>query len=373
MGWRPTRLEVNLSAIRANYRAIQKHIGEGKRIFGVVKGDAYGLGAIPVAKTLTEEGTDFFAVATCDEAIELREKGILTPVLVLGPSPYEVAEEYVRLGIRATVNDMEIAEALSRASVKIGKPAYGHLKVDTGMGRIGFYPEEAPDVMDKMARLSGLEMEGIFTHFAIADAEDLSYTMEQYSKFAHVLEEIEKKGHKIRIRHCCNSGATLALPHLAMDGVRPGQLEVGMYPSKEVVKSIPLEHTFEFKTAISALRVVPPDRGVSYGLTYYTRGYEKLAVLPVGYHDGYSRELSGKGAEVLIRGERCPVVGRVCMDQTMVNVTHLEEVEVGDEVVLIGRQGEEYISAEDVADWIGTIVTTIPNMIGKRVTRVYLS
>jgi len=373
MGWRPTRLEVNLSAIRANYRAIRKHIGEGKRIFGVVKGDAYGLGVIPVARTLIDEGSDFLAVATCDEAIELREKGIETPVLVLGPSPYGVAEEYVRYGIRATVNDMGIAEALSRASLKLGKAAYGHLKVDTGMGRIGFYPEEVPDIMDKMALLPGLEMEGIFTHFAIADAKDPAYTLEQYDKFSRVLEELGKRGHHIRIRHCCNSGATLALPHLAMDGVRPGQLEVGMYPSKEVVKSIPLEHTFEFKTSISALRMVPPDRGVSYGLTYFTKGYEKIAVLPVGYHDGYCRELSGKGAEVLIRGKRCPVVGRVCMDQTMVNVTHLEEVGVGDEVVLIGRQGEEYISAEDVADWIGTIVTTIPNMIGKRVTRVYLS
>jgi len=374
MNWRPTKLEVDLSRIRSNYRAVRKHIGEGPLIFGVVKGDAYKLGALPVAKVLEDEGATFFAVATCDEAIELKEGGIEGPVLVLGPSPYGVAGEYVRLGIRATVNDPQIARAMSDAAVRQGNTAYAHVKVDTGMGRIGFFPDQIKTELEEISKLPGLELEGIFTHFAIADAreDNLDYTREQYRTFCTVLEDLKQSGINFKIRHCCNSGATLALPEYAMDGVRPGQLVVGMYPSKEVVRSIPLDPVFEFKTEIAAIRDVPSGKGISYGLIYYTSSQERLAVIPVGYADGYCRELSGTGVEVLVRGKRCPVVGRICMDQAVVDVSGVPGANVGDEVVLIGRQGDEFISAEEIADRMGTIVTTIPNRIGKRVSRVYI-
>ena len=372
MTWRPTRMEVHLGNIKENYKAIQKHIGQGKRIFGVVKGNAYNLGAVQVAKTLLDVGADFFAVATPDEAIELREAGIGIPILVLGPSPYAVAEEYVRYGIRAAINDLGIAKALSNASQKLKMPAYGHVKIDSGMGRIGFFPEEAVDVATKIKEMSGVVMEGVFTHFAISDQKDLTYTWEQYHKFERTLKEIESAGINFRIRHCCNSGATLALPELALDGVRPGQIVVGMYPSTEVVRSVEIKPGFEFKTAVVALRDVPAGRGLSYGLIYCTSSTEKIAVLPVGYADGFNRDLSGKGTEVLVRGVRCPVVGRVCMDQTMVNVSHLPNVEIGDEVVLLGKQGNDLISLEEMAEKMGGIVTTIPTAISKRVPRVYI-
>lgn len=365
-------MEVNLKNIKDNYRAIQRHIGKGKRIFGVVKGNAYNLGAVEVAKALLEVGADFFAVATPDEAIELREAGIDTPVLVLGPSPYAVAEEYVRYGIRAAVNDLGIAKSLSDASVKLGMPAYGHLKIDTGMGRIGFFPEDVVDVAKKIKALPGLVLEGVFTHFAIADEKDLTYTIGQHEKFEKALKDLEAAGITFSIRHCCNSGATLAMPEWAMEGVRPGQLVVGMYPSPDAVRSVKLKPGFEFKTEIVALRDVPPGKGISYGLIYHTSGTEKIAVIPAGYADGFSRDLSGKGAEVLVRGVRCPVVGRVCMDQAMINVSAVPDVRIGDEVVLLGKQGDELISLEEMAGKLGGIVTTIPIGIGKRVPRVYL-
>jgi len=370
--WRATRMEVNLKNIKDNYRAIQRHIGKGKRIFGVVKGNAYNLGAVEVSKALLEVGADFFAVATPDEAFELREAGIDTPVLVLGPSPYRVAEEYVKYGVRPAINDLGIAKALSDASVKLGMPAYGHLKIDTGMGRIGFFPEDVVDAAKKIKSLPGLVLEGVFTHFAIADEKDLTYTIGQHDKFEKALKDLEEAGITFSIRHCCNSGGTLAKPEWAMEGVRPGQLVVGMYPSPEVVKPIDLKPGFEFKTEVVALRDVPSGRGIGYGLTYHTTGAEKIAVIPAGYADGYSRDLSGKGAEVLIRGHRCPVVGRVCMDQTMVNVSNLPDVEIGDEVVLIGKQGDDFVSVEEMAGKLGGVVTTIPIGIGKRVPRVYL-
>ena len=372
---RPTRMEVRLDNIKANCRAIHGHVmkatGKDTRIFGVIKANAYSLGAIPVAWALREAGVRDFIVATADEALELRSGGITDPVLVLGASPYEAASEYVRYGIRATITDLEMAEALSAASCKLGKKASVHIKVDTGMGRIGFRPDETAEIVSRVAALPGVECEGIFTHFATSDCSDLSYTKEQHELFLEALESLRKKGISIPIRHCCNSGATLSFPEWGMEGVRPGQLLAGMYPTDEVPRSIPILPGFSFKTAISALRSLPGGSGISYGLTYHTSTEERLAVLPVGYADGFSRDLSNRG-EVLIHGVRCPVVGRICMDQCMVNVSGLPDAKVGDEVVIIGCQGEEEISIYEYAEKLGTIVAAIGAMISKRVPRVYL-
>ena len=377
MTLRPTWMEVRLDNVRANYRAIMKHIrpggceGSGPRVFGVIKANAYNLGAVQVAWALKQEGADYFIVATADEAMELRAGGVTDAVLVLGASPYDAAGEYVRHGIRASITDMEMARVLSAAAVKQGKKALVHIKIDTGMGRIGFSPDAAASMVAEVASLPGVVCEGVFTHFATADSADLTYTVEQHTVFLNALEAIERKGIRIPIRHCCNSGGTLYKPEWAMDGVRPGQLVAGMYPTEDVPRTIPLLPGFAFKTSVSAVRTIPAGRGISYGLTYTTSSDERLAVLPVGYADGFARALSNK-ADVLVRGRRCPVVGRICMDQCMVNVSNIPDVAVGDEVVLIGRQGSEEITIYEYAKKLDTIVATIGAMISPRVPRRYV-
>ena len=265
MTLRPTRMEVRLDNIRANYGAIRKHLdehgGAAAKIFGVIKANAYNLGAVPVAWALREAGADYFIVATPDEALELRAGGIVDPVLVLGASPYEAAPEYVRYGIRATITDMEMAHALSAAAEKLGKKAFVHIKIDTGMGRIGFRPDEATETVARIAALPGVVCEGAFTHFATADDADLAYVHEQHALFLKALDLIAAKGITIPLRHCCNSGGTLSFPQWAMDGVRPGQIVCGMYPTEHVPRSLPVLPGFSFKTAVAALRTLPPGQG----------------------------------------------------------------------------------------------------------------
>ena len=371
MGWRPTRMEVSLDNLRYNYRLIKEHV-KGARVIAVVKANAYNLGAVQAAWALRGAGADFFAVATPDEAIELRDGGITSPVLVLGTSPYSVAGEYVRLGIRAAITDPTMARALSAEAVRQGKKALVHIKIDTGLGRIGFTTDQVLAAVEDIAALPGVEAEGVFTHFALADSGDLTYTWEQYRRFLGDLDELSARGITFRVRHCCNSAATLEVPEMALDAVRPGQIIAGMYPSLEVKRSIAVKPCFEFKTAIGLIRELPPGTGVSYGLDYVTTGYERIAQLPVGYADGYFRELWNKGADVLVGGVRCPVVGRICMDQVMVNVTAVPEASVGDEVVLIGRQGGEEITLEELSGKIGTLACVPPSLISKRVPRVYI-
>jgi len=364
-------MEVSLDNLRYNYRLIRKHV-KGARVIAVVKANAYNLGLMQAAWALRGAGADFFAVATPDEAIELRDGGITSPVLVLGTSPYAVAGEYVRLGIRAALTDPAMAEALSAEAVRQGKKAYVHVKIDSGLGRIGFIPGPSLRDIEEALALPGIEAEGVFTHFATADIGDMTYTREQYGRFLSVLEELSGKGIRFRIRHCCNSAATLETPEMALDAVRPGHIIVGMYPSPEVKRSIIVKPCFEFKTAIGLIRELPPGTGISYGLSYTTKGTERIAQLPVGYADGYFRELWNKGADVLVGGVRCPVVGRICMDQMMVNVTAVPEAAVGDEVVLIGKQGESEITLDEVAEKMGTLACVPPTLISRRVPRVYI-
>jgi len=371
MGWRPTRMEVSLDNLRYNYGLIREHV-KGVRVMAVVKGNAYSLGIIQAAWTLRGAGADFFAVATPDEAIELREGGITSPVLVLGTSPYSVAGEYVHLGIRAAVTDPLMARALSAEALRQDKKALAHIKIDTGLGRIGFTDDHFLAAVEDIVALPGLEAEGIFTHFALADSGDMTYTREQYRRFLDDLDRLSARGITFRMRHCCNSAATLETPEMALDAVRPGHIIMGMYPSPEVKRSIIVKPCFEFKTAIGLVRELPPGTGVSYGLDYVTKGHELIAQLPVGYADGYYRELWNKGAEVLVWGVRCPLVGRICMDQMMINVTAVPSAAVGDEVVLIGKQGEEEITLDEVAAKMGTLTCVPPSLISKRVPRVYI-
>ncbi len=371
MGWRPTRMEVSLDNLRYNYRLIRDHV-KGTRVIAVVKANAYNLGIIQAAWALRGAGADFFAVATPDEAIELREGGITSPVLVLGTSPYSVAGEYVRHGIRASITDPAMAKALSEEAVRQNRKAFVHIKVDSGLGRIGFIPGHTLDVVEEVVSLPGIEAEGVFTHFATADIGDMTYTREQYRRFMDSLEQLSAKGIRFRMRHCCNSAATLETPEMALDAVRPGQIIAGIYPAPEVKRSIILKSCFEFKTAIGLIRELPPGTGISYGLDYVTEKNERIAQLPVGYADGYFRELWNKGAEVLVHGVRCPVVGRICMDQMMVNVSSVPNAAVGDEVVLIGSQEGEKITIDEIAEKMGTLTCMPQTMIGKRVPRIYI-
>lgn len=370
MTYRATRMEINLGNLRHNFRAIREHVGNRSQLMAVVKADAYGHGVVTVAKTLIDEGCQRFAVAIPDEALELREAGINEPVLVLGPSPYSVAGEYVKNGITAALTDLEFARVMSSEAVRQGSTAFVHLKIDTGMGRIGFLPEEIPEVIDEILSLPGLQLEGMFTHFAVADEKRLDYTESQFKKYVNVLNFLEKKGIRIPLRHVCNSGGTLHSPEKFLDAVRPGIILYGMWPSGECIRPLDLKQTFEVKSEVSLVRELPSNSGIGYGLRYMTRGDEKIAILPIGYADGYTRAYSMK-IDVLIHGKRAPVVGNICMDQTMVDVTDIPDVKVGDEVVILGAQGEEVITPEEMAALRGTINYEIPISFLKRVPRVY--
>ncbi|MGC9489821.1 MAG: alanine racemase [Thermovirgaceae bacterium] len=369
--FRPTRMEVSLTNLKRNVARIREFVSPTAQMMAVVKADGYGMGMEQVAKACIEAGCTRLAVATPDEAIALRDAGIFVPVLVMGPSPKEAAREFVERDITPAVTDLSFAEALSRAATEAGKAGRFHLKVDTGMGRIGFLPSETPVVVEKLLGFTGLEMEGIFTHFATADERNLDYTRAQFRRFGEVLATLRTKGVKFRLRHCCNSAATVNCPDMHLDALRPGLIMYGMWPSGWCERPFDLEPVFRVVTQIAVLRELPPGSGVGYGLKYMTRGNERVAVLPVGYHDGYTRLLSMK-ADVLIRGKRAPVIGSICMDQTMVDVTNIPEADVGDEVVLVGRQGSETVTPEETAGILQTINYEIPNLFTKRVERVYV-
>lgn len=302
---RATRMEVSLKNIVSNFHAIKTHVGPNPEIFAVVKADAYGHGVIPVTSALLEGGCRRFAVAIPDEAFELRAGGITAPVLVLGPSPERSAREYVRQGITPAITDLPFARGLSIEAVRAGKKAKVHVKVDTGMGRIGFLPRDIPEVLDELLVLPGIDIEGMFTHFAVADEARLEYTARQFEGLTRALDAAEKKGISIPFRHACNSAGILACPDKYLDGVRPGIILYGMWPSQECPRPIELLPTFEVKTEIAFVKDLPAGSGVGYGLRYMTRGTERIAVLPVGYADGYSRALSMK-LDVLIGGKEFP-------------------------------------------------------------------
>lgn len=363
-------MEVHLGNLKTNFSAIRRHVGDGPEIFGVVKANGYGHGAVIVCRALAEAGCRRFAVATPDEGLGLREAGIGEPILVLGPSPEKSADEYVSHDIASSVTDLHFARALGEAASRRGRQAAVHVKVDSGMGRIGFLPEDIPSVLDELLTIPGLKIEGMFTHFAVADESRLEYTDYQFSGLTRALKAAEERGVRIPMRHACNSAGLLACPDKFLDAVRPGLILYGMWPSEECPRPIELKPTFEVKTEIAFVKQLPPRSGVGYGLRYMTRGHEEIAVLPVGYADGYSRALSMK-VPVLVKGRRVPMRGNICMDQTMIDVTGLD-AKVGDEVVLIGRQGDEVITPEEIGAARNTINYEVPNAFLKRVPRVYI-
>lgn len=367
-----TWTEVNLDAIAQNVKNIKKLIGEKKELMAVVKGNAYGHDILEVSPVVLENGATRLAVARLEEAIFLRKAGITVPILVLGLPLKQQAEFLVSYDITPAVCEFEMIEKLSESAVQMNKMTKIHLKVDTGMGRIGIFPYDVLRFIKRIKALKNVEIEGIFTHFSVADEKDKFYTEEQFRKFIEILTILEKEGIKIPIKHVGNSATLLDLPHMWLDMVRPGIAIYGLYPSKEVKKTINLIPAQQFKTKIVFIKELPLGESISYGRTYITKRRMRVASLPVGYADGYNRLLSNQG-EVLVRGQRVPIIGRVCMDQCMIDVTNLTQVEIGDEVVLWGRQGEEMITVEEIAQKIRTINYEIVHMPDKkRVPKLFI-
>jgi len=368
-----TWLEIDLDAIAKNTRNIKKLIGKNKELMAVVKGNAYGHDVLEIVPIFLKNGATRLAVARLEEGIFLRKAGIDVPILVLGATLKEEAETALMHDITTSVCNISFIKKMNELSLKLKKKAKIHLKIDTGMGRLGVKPEKAVDFIKKVLTFDHIIIEGIFTHFSVADEKDKKYTEEQFRKFSEILKILEKEKIRIPLKHVSNSATLLDLEHMWLDMVRPGIALYGLYPSKEVKKVIKLIPAQRFKTRITFLKELPAEKSISYGRTYTT--YKKntiIASLPIGYADGYSRLLSNKG-EVLVRGRRMPIIGRICMDQCMIDVTDLPLVKIGDEVVLWGKQGNERITVEEIADKLNTInyeITHLPDK--KRVSKLFI-
>ena len=374
---RPTTAHIDLGALRHNLGQVRRLAG-AREVIAIVKADAYGHGAVPVARALAAEGVTRFGVALVEEGRALREAGIRGEVLVLGGLVEDQAAEIVELGLTATIFHAGHAEALNEAARRAGRAVPVHVKIDTGMGRLGFSPDAAPDAVAALARCAFLRLEGLMTHFADADLADPAYAREQVARFDAVAETVRRAGVRIPIRHAANSAAVMAASswRSAMggplyDAVRPGLMLYGARPGPAVGAGVDLRPVLSLTTRILLLKRVPPGTPISYGRTFVTRRESVIAVLPIGYADGYPRALSNAG-RVLVRGRAAPVVGRVCMDLTMVDATDVPDAAEGDEAVVIGAQGAAAITVEEVAAGAGTIAYEILCGIGPRVPRRYL-
>ncbi|MFW5986012.1 MAG: alanine racemase [Halanaerobiales bacterium] len=367
---RPVWAEVDLKNVKFNLAQVRNLIAENTEIMAVVKADAYGHGVIPVAEALIEEGVDRLAVALPGEGQELRQAGIDLPVQILGEVLPSQVEALMNYDLIPTLCKRKTAFGLNEIAGGKGKKVKVHIKVDTGMGRIGKRPEEAVDYIKFVSDLPHLEIEGIMTHFARADEHNKDYTYEQWESFKNVLAGVRAAGIEIPLVQVANSAAILDLPEMNLDLVRPGIMLYGLLPSGEIKNKVELKPVLSWKARIVYIKEVPPGSGISYGTTFITERPTEVATIPLGYADGYSRLLSNKG-EVLIRGQRAPILGRVCMDQFMVDVTDIPGTAVGDEVVLIGHQGEAEITATELANHIGTINYEVLCGISKRIERIY--
>lgn len=369
--YRPTWVEISLDALRSNIEGFQKVLPAGMKQMAVVKADAYGHGAVEVSKEALAAGVDYLGVAFFDEALELRNAGIMAPILVLGYTPPEGVERARELDVTIAVYSRDVLEELQAQQHK--KKLKIHIKLDTGMGRLGLHTEaDAIPFIEQALTLPNVEVEGLFTHYANADEVDKSYTLEQYRRFERIVSYFTDKGTAFPYIHAGNSAAAIDLPGLTYSMVRLGISMYGLYPSEDVNQTkIELKPVLSLKTGIVHLKTLPPGSGVSYGTIYHTKSEEQIGTLPIGYADGYSRMLSGK-AEVLVRGNRVPIVGRICMDQCMINVSEVADVKALDEVVLIGEQDGQRITAEDIARQLGTVNYEVICMISHRVARVYV-
>lgn len=365
-------VEIDLGSIRHNVRAIKEFIGPQRHLWAVVKANAYGHSAVPTATAALEAGADGLAVSCLNEAAELRvDAGIRAPLLLLAPGEPRAAAWVVRLDIVQTACYEDMVEALSQAAQRLEKPGRVHLKVDTGMGRLGVRPERAAEFAAFIAARPGLRLEGVFSHLATAEAEDPSYASRQFTRYQEAVSAIAEAGISPGMRHLANSAATLRFPEMLLDGVRAGLLIYGIRPEAPDLAPLELRPALSWKTQVGFLQWLAAGCAVSYGGTYVTPRECLVGVVPVGYADGYPRQASNR-SHVLLRGRLCPVIGVVCMDHMMIDATPAGKPTVGDEVVLLGRQGNSAITANHLAQWASTVVHEVPTVIGRRVKRVYL-
>ncbi|APC42180.1 alanine racemase [Clostridium estertheticum] len=369
---RPAWAEVDLDKLAHNMREIRR-VTKSKKIMAVVKADAYGHGAVDVAPVLLENGADSLAVAMLSEAMELRRSGIECPIMILGFTPPELIDNLLKYNIEQTVFSYEFAKQLSKMAQDENKIARIHIALDTGMGRIGFLPsDESVQEVYKISLLPNVIIEGIFCHFSTADEKDKTYTNIQVKKFDEFYQKLEAKKVYINTRHIANSAAIIDLPKIHYEAVRPGIIIYGYYPSDEVNKEkLDLLPAMTLKTNVVHIKTLPPGECVGYGREYKTDKESVIATLPIGYADGYTRLLFQK-AKVIIKGKFAPVIGKICMDQCMIDITRINGVKVGDEVILIGEDENNKFNADVVGGLIGTISYEIVCMIGKRVPRVYI-
>lgn len=366
---RPTHVQIDLDKISANYRAIQQHVGDAV-VMPILKANAYGHGVVRVGQHVQELGAGMIGVAYLEEGILLREAGITIPILVLGGILGSQAPIFLEHDLTLTVSSLQKLDQVEAAAAAAGVKAKVHLKIDTGMERIGVHYYSAEELLKASLKCTHVEVEGIFSHFANADAADLSSAKLQIERFLEVLHFYERHSLPFPLRHMANSGAVLQLPESWFDMVRPGILLYGVYPSAEVKRTIKVQPALSWISRVVYFKVVQPGHPVSYGSAWQSDHPVRVVTVPVGYGDGYFRAMSGK-AQVMIRGRKYPVVGAICMDQFMVNIEQ-DSAFNEDEVILVGHSSEQTIHVEDLADWAGTIPYEILTNINTRVPRVYL-
>ncbi len=378
--------EVDLDAIAHNTRQLRKIVSSKSRLMVAVKANAYGHGAVAVSKTALTHGANALGVARIEEAIELRRAGIEAPILIFGYTHSAMATHLLQYDLIQTIYDMDTAKELSEVATRQNRRLKIHIKVDTGMGRLGMLsPADSDDwpgieytgdpiaVVNAIAALPGLSLKGIFTHFASSDSRDKAYTESQFRRFVRFIQTLEANGIRVHLKHAANSGAIIDMPHTHLDMVRAGISLYGLYPSSEInMDRIALLPAMTLKARIVHLKAVSAGFSVSYNSTWQSSVPTVIATVAVGYGDGYARVFSNRG-EMLVHGIRAPIVGRVCMDLTLLDVGHIQQVKVGDEVVVFGRQGDHCLPAEELAATAGTINYEIVTALTDRIPRIYLS
>lgn len=366
--------EIDLDAMTYNLEHIKKNLKPGTKIIAVLKADGYGHGAVPLGRRIQQDPEVWgIAVATVEEGVELREAGITKPILILGYTYQEDYQKIVDMDFRPAVFKKSMAQELSKAALRAGKTLKIHIKIDTGMTRIGYRNVETdvPEILE-ISRLAGIEVEGIFTHFARADETDTTPARIQYEKFQEFLHALEEEGLSIPMKHCSNSAGIIRMQEANLDAVRAGIILYGLYPSPEVEQEpVPLKPLMSLRSHIAYIKTVEPGVEISYGGIFTTTRKTRVATIPVGYADGYARGLSNKGS-VLIHGKRAPILGRVCMDQFMVDVTDIPEARELDQVTLLGKDQEDCITMEELGNLSGRFNYEFACCISKRVPRVYL-
>ena len=369
---RPAWLEINLDNYEHNIKLIKGLLCKKTLLTAVVKADAYGHGAVDISKKALESGADRLAVAVLDEAEELRKSDLpKIPILILGWTPKEQYERVIEHNLIQTVYDYQDVLALNEAAEKMNRKAKIHIKIDTGMSRLGIKPEQGIEFVKKVNELSNIIIEGIYTHFSSADENNKEFTFQQFNIFKDLISKLKESGISIPIKHAANSAAIIDMPELQMDMVRAGIISYGLWPSNEVKRKIDLKAVMSLKSRLAYVKTVEEGTPISYGRTYVTEKKSRVGTIPLGYADGYSRLLSSD-FEVIVKGKKVPIIGRICMDQFMVDLSGINSVEKGDVVTLLGEDNGEVITADEMAEKLNTINYEVVSSFTKRLPRVYI-